>query len=31
MKLTLNIIKCGLHSLNTELIVTCSRVLSKIA
>jgi hypothetical protein len=30
MKLTLNILKCGLYSLNSELVVTCSRVLSKI-
>lgn len=30
MKLTLNILKCGLYSLNTDLLVTCARVLSKI-
>lgn len=30
MKLTLNILKCGLFSTNTELVVRCSRLLSKI-
>lgn len=30
MKLTLNILKCGLYSLNPDLVVTCARVLSKI-
>jgi hypothetical protein len=31
MKLTLNIMKCGLYSQNSELITTCARVLSKVA
>jgi len=31
MKLTLNILKCGLYSQNAELVVTCCRVLSKVA
>ncbi len=30
MKLTLNILKCGLYSQNPELVITCGRVLSKI-
>jgi hypothetical protein len=30
LKLTLNIIKCGLYSQNADLVITCSRVLSKI-
>jgi hypothetical protein len=30
MKLTLNILKVGLYSLNGELVITCARVLSKI-
>lgn len=31
MKLTLNILKCGLYSQNADLVITCSRLLSKIA
>ena len=30
MKLTLNILKCGLYSQNVDLVITCARVLSKI-
>jgi hypothetical protein len=30
MKLTLNILKCGLYSLNAELVITCTRVLSRM-
>ena len=30
MKLTLNILTCGLYSQSPQLVITCSRVLSKI-
>lgn len=30
MKLTLNILKCGLYSQNPDLLVTCARFLSKL-
>jgi len=30
MKLTLNIIKCGLYSQNADLVATCARLLSKL-